>query len=121
LTQRFGGERGCAFSRGEAGGAPRFGVGGLLHSRVAGPGAIALARHFWPPAALLTPPLATWAASPSAEFAVPAWSLAGLGFYMLHNSLQTCVTQLFASARGTGVSMFASALFLDLSIRQLAA
>ena len=36
---------------------------------------------------------------------------AGLGFYMLHNTLQTCATQLSTVARGAGVSMFACCLF----------
>jgi predicted MFS family arabinose efflux permease len=58
---------------------------------------------------------------PSATFAVPACLLTGLGFYMLHNTLQTCATQLSTSARGTGVSMFACALFLGQSSGVVAA
>lgn len=38
--------------------------------------------------------------------------LAGLGFNMLHNTLQTNATQMAPEARGTGVSLFALALFL---------
>jgi predicted MFS family arabinose efflux permease len=40
---------------------------------------------------------------------------AGLGFYMLHNTLQTNATQMAPAQRGTAVSMFASALFLGQS------
>ncbi|HEU0201612.1 MAG TPA: MFS transporter [Burkholderiaceae bacterium] len=41
-----------------------------------------------------------------------ACALAGLGFYMLHNTLQTNATQMAPDARGAAVSMFASAFFL---------
>jgi predicted MFS family arabinose efflux permease len=102
----------------EAGGvAALFGLGGLLYSRVAG----RLVRSLGTPllagcgATFLALALATLAAMPSATFAVPACLLAGLGFYMLHNTLQTCATQLSTSARGTGVSMFVCALFLGQS------
>jgi predicted MFS family arabinose efflux permease len=36
----------------------------------------------------------------------------GLGFYMLHNTLQTNATQMTPEARGTGVAIFSSALYL---------
>ncbi|RAI45664.1 MFS transporter [Rhodoplanes roseus] len=49
----------------------------------------------------------------------PAWWLAplgvtllGLGFYMLHNTLQTNATQMSPEARGTGVALFSASLFL---------
>ena len=49
----------------------------------------------------------------------PVWHLAplatlalGLGFYMLHNTLQTEATQMVPQARGTGVTLFASMYFL---------
>jgi predicted MFS family arabinose efflux permease len=102
----------------EAGGiAALFGLGGLLYSRLAG----RLVRSLGVPrlatsgAALLALALATLAAMPSAAFALPACLAAGLGFYMLHNSLQTCATQLSTTARGTAVSLFACALFLGQS------
>ena len=41
---------------------------------------------------------------------------AGLGFYMLHSALQTTATQIAPAARGTAVSLFASALFFGQSI-----
>jgi len=108
----------------EAGGvAALFGLGGLLYSRVAG----RLVRSLGTPllagsgATCLALALAALAAMPSAVFAVPACLVAGLGFYMLHNTLQTCATQLSTSARGTGVSMFACALFLGQSSGVIAA
>jgi len=49
----------------------------------------------------------------------PAWWSApiavcgvGLGFYMLHNTLQTNATQMTPQARGTAVALFSSALYL---------
>jgi predicted MFS family arabinose efflux permease len=43
----------------------------------------------------------------------PAGVLAiGLGFYMLHNTLQTNATQMTPEARGTAVAVFSSALYL---------
>jgi predicted MFS family arabinose efflux permease len=49
----------------------------------------------------------------------PAWWLApvatiliGLGFYMLHNTLQTNATQMTPQARGTAVALFSSAIFV---------
>ena len=43
--------------------------------------------------------------------AVPAIALVGLGFYMLHNTLQTNATQMAPEARGLAVSLFAFMLF----------
>jgi len=40
---------------------------------------------------------------------------AGLGMYMLHNTLQTHATQMAPQSRGTAVSLFACALFLGQS------
>jgi MFS transporter, YNFM family, putative membrane transport protein len=55
-----------------------------------------------------------------AELAIgPVWWLApiavvaiGLGFYMLHNTLQTNATQMTPEARGTAVAVFSSALYI---------
>ncbi len=54
------------------------------------------------------------------ELAVtPVWWLApvatmaiGLGFYMLHNTMQTNATQMTPEARGTAVAIFSSAIFV---------
>ncbi len=40
----------------------------------------------------------------------------GLGFYMIHNTLQSNATQMAPEARGLGVSLFALALFLGQSL-----
>ena len=53
--------------------------------------------------------------------AVPASLLAGFGFFMFHNTMQTNATQMSPNARGTAVSLFASALFLGQSVGVLLA
>ncbi|MGI9026996.1 MAG: MFS transporter [Burkholderiaceae bacterium] len=53
---------------------------------------------------------------PTALFAVPGLFAAGLGFYMLHNTLQINATQMAPEARGTAVAIFASCFFLGQSV-----
>ena len=94
-----------------------FGLGGFLY--------ILFARHFvhrlgevglsvmggvllavaW----LLLALEANWWWTPLATF------LAGLGYYQLHNTLQTNATQMAPAVRGTAVSLFASCFFLGQS------
>lgn len=40
----------------------------------------------------------------------------GLGFYMLHNTLQACATQMAPNARGSAVALFATCYFLAQSV-----
>lgn len=47
---------------------------------------------------------------------VIACALIGLGYHMLHNTLQTHATQMAPNARGTGVALFAMFLFLGQSV-----
>jgi MFS transporter, YNFM family, putative membrane transport protein len=47
-----------------------------------------------------------WWLAPAATTAI------GLGFYMLHNTLQTNATQMTPQARGTAVGLFSSALYI---------
>jgi predicted MFS family arabinose efflux permease len=49
------------------------------------------------------------------ELTLPACLLAGLGFYMLHGTLQTHATQMVPTLRGTSVSLFAATMFLGIS------
>lgn len=51
------------------------------------------------------------ALTPWLWLAPPAVAVIGLGFYMLHNTLQTEATQLAPEARGLSVSLFAIMLF----------
>jgi predicted MFS family arabinose efflux permease len=59
--------------------------------------------------------------APHWAWSVPACFLGGLGFYMLHNTLQTNATQMVPEARGTAVALFASSLFLGQAVGMVAA
>lgn len=52
---------------------------------------------------------------------LPASLLGGFGFFMFHNTLQTNATQMAPASRGTGVSLFASFLFMGQSLGVLLA
>ena len=53
--------------------------------------------------------------APRWEFALAASGVAGFGFFMFHNTMQVNATQMTPEARGTALSLFASALFLGQS------
>jgi len=91
-----------------------FGIGGLIYAglvktfvyrlgqaRLAVAGGFAIAAGY---VALSTAP--AWWLAPVATTAI------GLGFYMLHNTLQTNATQMTPQARGTAVALFSSAIFI---------
>lgn len=54
-------------------------------------------------------------------WSIPACLLGGLGFTMLHGTLQTHATQMAPSVRGTAVSLFGASLFLGQSLGVLGA
>ena len=60
--------------------------------------------------------LATISFAPTWHWALPACFVAGLGFYMLHNTLQPNATQMAPERRGAAVSAFASFFFLGQSV-----
>jgi predicted MFS family arabinose efflux permease len=66
--------------------------------------------------ALMAAGLLLLALSPTWWTALPACVGAGLGFYMLHNTLQTNATQMAPQARGAAVSLFANAFFLGQTV-----
>jgi predicted MFS family arabinose efflux permease len=84
---------------------PRLGEHGLARTGVALLGLSSLVIAFTP----------VWWPS------VPASLLAGFGFFMFHNTMQTNATQMAPAARGTAVSLFASFLFMGQSIGVLLA
>lgn len=95
-----------------------FGLGGLLYTRVA---KTLLAMLGQPKlaalgSALLALSFGTFAFMPTATWSLPACFGAGIGFYMLHNTLQTCATQLNTVARGSAVSLFVFLFFLGQSL-----
>ncbi len=56
------------------------------------------------------------ALSPSLAMAIPCIVAMGLGFFMMHNTLQTQGTQMAPEARGTALSMFGFAFFTGQAI-----
>ena len=65
--------------------------------------------------ALIGTGLMALAWAPVVGWAVGGCFLAGIGFYMLHNTLQVQATQMAPHARGTAVTLFACLLFLGQS------
>jgi YNFM family putative membrane transporter len=61
---------------------------------------------------LLAAAFVTLAFEPTAFIAPFAITAIGLGFYMLHNTMQTNATQMAPEARGTAVSIFSASLYL---------
>jgi predicted MFS family arabinose efflux permease len=91
-----------------------FGVGGLLYTLQARRwvrtlGEVRLARLG---ASLLGAGFLLLALAPGWPWAIASSLISGLGFYQLHNTLQTQATQMAPGARGTAVSIFASCFFL---------
>ena len=91
-----------------------FAIGGLIYSLSVsalvtrlGPSGIALGGG-----ALLAAGYVTLAFEPQATIAPLAITTIGLGFYMLHNTLQTNATQMTPEARGTAVAIFSGSLYL---------
>ena len=94
-----------------------FGFGGLLFAACAGPlvrrlGEVGLVR--WG-GSLLAASLLLVGFGPSWQWSIPGCFVAGLGFYMLHNTLQMNATQMAPQRRGAAVSAFASSFFLGQS------
>jgi predicted MFS family arabinose efflux permease len=91
-----------------------FGIGGLSYAALVkmlvyrlGPARLAVAGGLCIAAGYITLSLApVWWLAPVATIAI------GLGFYMLHNTLQTNATQMTPQARGTAVAIFSSAIFI---------
>jgi predicted MFS family arabinose efflux permease len=94
-----------------------YGVGGLLYSQMARRwlawlGERGLVRTG---AALVAVGLLVLAWGSGVWLGMLACLMTGLGFYMLHNTLQVQATQMAPAARGTAVSLFACSLFFGQS------
>jgi predicted MFS family arabinose efflux permease len=95
-----------------------FGFGGVLFATTAGTlvrrlGESGLTR--WGTIIAAAALLVTGVA-PHWAWAIPGCFLTGLGFYMLHNTLQINATQMAPERRGAAVSAFASCFFLGQSL-----
>jgi predicted MFS family arabinose efflux permease len=100
-----------------------YGVGGFFYSRLAPQmlrrwGETGLVRGG---GLLLCVTFTTLALMPHWAWSLPACFIGGLGFYMLHNTLQTHATQMAPRVRGTAVSLYACTLFLGQSVGIVAA
>lgn len=113
-----------AASLATAGGIAAFyAVGGFIYTRMA---ARLLPRIGEPGLALLgglllCAGLVSFAYTPVLMWTPLACTLAGFGFYCLHNTLQTNATQMAPTVRGASMSLFACSLFLGQSIGIMAA
>jgi MFS transporter, YNFM family, putative membrane transport protein len=95
-----------------------FGVGGLLFAAsarvlVARLGEVGLAGLG---GALMALGFCLMALAPGLGLAGGGAFAAGLGFYMMHSTLQTNATQMAPAARGTAMAVFAGCLFLGQSV-----
>ncbi|MDH5340869.1 MAG: MFS transporter [Rubrivivax sp.] len=95
-----------------------FAFGGLgfalfARSLVQGLGEVKLVRH-----GSVVMALTLWlvADAPAWGWAVPACAAMGLGFYMMHNTLQTHATQMAPERRGAAVAAFAGCFFMGQSV-----
>jgi predicted MFS family arabinose efflux permease len=95
-----------------------FGLGGLSYTIIAGrlisrigERGIAISGGFLLGCSFLALLLIThW------PWAIPASFATGMGYYMLHNTLQTNATQMAPFARGTAISLFVACFFLGQSM-----
>ncbi|MGB6534587.1 MAG: MFS transporter [Xanthobacteraceae bacterium] len=95
-----------------------FGIGGLVYAGLVklfvhrlGQVRLAISGGF-----ILAAGYLTLAAAPAWWFAPLATIAIGLGFYMLHNTLQTNATQMTPHARATAVAIFSSAIFIGQTV-----
>jgi MFS transporter, YNFM family, putative membrane transport protein len=95
-----------------------FGIGGLIYAALVklfvlrlGQIRLAVAGGLWLAVGYVALAAASaWWLAPMATMAI------GLGFYMLHNTLQTNATQMTPQARGTAVAVFSSAIFVGQTV-----
>jgi len=91
-----------------------FGVGGVVYSllvkwllaRLGEKGFVRLGGALMFVCMAVLPLLPWWQAS------IPVFIIAGFGFYMFHNTLQTRATEMAPQARGTAIAVFAFCLFM---------
>ncbi len=95
-----------------------YGLGGLVYSLLARRWLALLGERglVLVGASLIAAGLLLLAWGPVAAWAALGCFLAGVGFYMLHNTLQVQATQMAPEARGTAVTLFACLLFLGQSV-----
>jgi predicted MFS family arabinose efflux permease len=95
-----------------------FGIGGFVFSRSATPLMARIGRPALPLVGGITLLIAfaLLALMPHWGWAALGCTLAGFGFFAIHNTLQVQATQLSPTATGLAVSMFASCIFIGQSV-----
>jgi predicted MFS family arabinose efflux permease len=95
-----------------------FGCGGVVYAAVAKPllGRLGQARMVMLGGALAAAALLGFGLAPSATLFIAAGLALGTGFYMLHNSIQTRVTEVAPEARGSAVALHAFHFFTGQSL-----
>jgi predicted MFS family arabinose efflux permease len=95
-----------------------FGAGGLLYAALAAwlLGTAGPLRMLWGGGVLAAAGLAASALAPSAAVLIGAHLVLGFGFFMMHNSIQTRVTEVAPAARGSAVALHAFFFFLGHSL-----
>lgn len=90
-----------------------YGASGLVYSHFARQSLALLGEKglAWLGGGLIVFSMATLALANEPALAIGACALAGLGFYMMHNTLQTQATQMAPQARSMAVTLFACTLF----------
>lgn len=91
-----------------------FGLGGVIYSvlvrrllaRFGETGFVRIGGGLLLACYLVLPWLPLW------QLTIPVFIVAGFGFYMFHNTLQTKATEMAPQARGTAIAVFAFALFM---------
>ena len=91
-----------------------YALGGLVYAVLASRllGWLGQARLAVSGAMLVALAFVVIAAAPVAWVSFAAIGVLGLGFYMMHNTLQTIATQVVPEARGAAVSLFATCFFM---------
>jgi predicted MFS family arabinose efflux permease len=94
-----------------------FGLGGLLYTIIAARLVAQIGERglAFGAAPLLGVAFLMYLLGPDWPWALPASFTLGLGFYMLHNTLQTNATQMAPQSRGTAVALFVATFFLGQS------
>jgi predicted MFS family arabinose efflux permease len=90
-----------------------FGIGGLLYSLLVRwlLGRLGETGFAFGAAVVLLAFYVSLPFAPMWQAVGPLCAVGGFGFYMLHNTLQTKATEMYARARGTAISAFAFSLF----------
>jgi predicted MFS family arabinose efflux permease len=91
-----------------------FGLGGVVYSvlvrrllaRLGETGFVKIGGGLLLACYLVLPLLPWW------QLTIPVFIVAGFGFYMFHNTLQTKATEMAPKARGTAIAVFAFSLFM---------